>query len=853
MEKNQFKDKSVEILAPAGSFEGLKAAINAGCDACYIGGSRFGARAHADNLTEGKMLEAIDYAHLQQTKIYLTVNTLLKESEMTELYSYLKPYYEQGLDGVIVQDVGVGRFIHTHFPDIPIHASTQMTITDSTGLDFLKEIGVTRFVPARELSLSELTRMRQETTLEMETFVHGALCYCYSGQCLMSSIIGGRSGNRGRCAQPCRMPFTLKEGSVSGYLLSLKDICTLDYIPELLEAGIDSFKIEGRMKRAEYAAICAYLYGKYARLYESLGKDGYLGYLENHVEEYQQDRKDLMDIYNRGGFSKGYYKQYHGKSMMFMERPNHYGVYLGTVEEVKGNQVIFGLEEDIKSQDVVEFRNQAQESLYEYTVGGDGRKGEKVQARFKPGSKIQIGNKVYRTKNSSMLMDIQNRFLNQDKKIPICGWVTCEEGKPLMLHLKTGETETAVSGDAVMEAKNQPVNLEQIKEAVGKIQDTKYEFDELSGEVRGNCFVPKGKLKELRREGLEALEKEMLARYKRNVNQNFSSETPSSNVDILGEKRPNKNQSYDDSYQIDKSHSDKLLTDKSLDEKELCDLEIHVLVSTREQLEAVREISEVKRIYVSEEIMFESFMDEEVNNEEYNNEEHNNEEHNNEGHNNQVKEIYLAMPYIFRRKTFDIYRKYNFDNIDGFLVRNLEEAGFLKETGRLHETVMDTNMYTFQTDAKAFWQEAGITQFTLPLELNKSELKNRNNAGDTIVVYGHLPLMISAQCLIDNCMACKKTSGIFHLYDRKNKEFLIKNHCRECYNVIYDGQRISLLTEAENVKELGVSVIRLDFTVEGKDETSEILKKFIQVYRYNNQEGEALENTTLGHFKYGIE
>ena len=247
---NKNQDRKIEILAPAGSYESFHAAIVAGADAVYAGGPKFGARAFAENFTEDQLLNAIDYAHLHQRKFYLTVNTLLKDYEIEQLPEYLEPLYQRGLDAVIVQDMGVLNVVRQYFPDMDIHASTQMTVTGVNGAQFLKENGAVRVVPAREISLEEVRNIKSVTGMEMECFVHGALCYCYSGQCLLSSLIGGRSGNRGQCAQPCRLPYTV-DGE-KGYLLSLKDICTLDIIPDLIEAGIDSFKIEGRMKRREY-------------------------------------------------------------------------------------------------------------------------------------------------------------------------------------------------------------------------------------------------------------------------------------------------------------------------------------------------------------------------------------------------------------------------------------------------------------------------------------------------------------------------------------------------------------------------------------------------------------------------
>lgn len=312
-------NRDVEILAPAGSMECLRAAVAAGADAIYLGGTKFGARAYAQNLSEEDLVQAIEYVHIHGRKIYMTVNTLLKDRELNELYAYLLPYYKAGLDGVIVQDIGAVKFIGEYFPEMPVHASTQMTITNTLGADFLKRYGITRVVPARELSLKEIRDMKKQTGLEMECFVHGALCYCYSGQCLLSSMIGGRSGNRGQCAQPCRLPYHT-EGKKPADLMSLKDLCTIDILPELIDAGIDSFKIEGRMKQPEYVYTVVKMYRKYADQYLKLQKEG-KGKSSYHVSE--ADKRELLATYQRRGYCEGYYYQHNGKDMVSLKRPKN--------------------------------------------------------------------------------------------------------------------------------------------------------------------------------------------------------------------------------------------------------------------------------------------------------------------------------------------------------------------------------------------------------------------------------------------------------------------------------------------------------------------------------------------------
>lgn len=300
---NKINNIKVEILAPAGSYDTFLAVLNAGADAVYLGGQMFGARAYAGNLSHEEVIKAINYAHIHNKRLYLTVNTLLKNNELFNgLYEYIQPFYEAGLDGVIVQDYGVMKFIHDNFPDMEIHASTQMTITDSNYSDFLKKYNVTRIVPARELSIDDIRLLRQNTDFEIECFVHGALCYCYSGMCFMSSFIGGRSGNRGRCAQPCRLNYS------GDNILSLKDLCTLDILPDILEAGVFSLKIEGRMKSTEYAAGVTAIYRKYVDMYLQSGRAGY------KVDK--EDYNKLLMLFDRGGMTKGYYVMHNGKDMI---------------------------------------------------------------------------------------------------------------------------------------------------------------------------------------------------------------------------------------------------------------------------------------------------------------------------------------------------------------------------------------------------------------------------------------------------------------------------------------------------------------------------------------------------------
>lgn len=446
----------IELLAPAGSFESLVAAVNAGADAVYIGGTRFGARAFAQNPQEDKFIEGLRYAHRYGARVYMTVNTLFKPREIDELIDYLKPYYEAGIDAVLVQDFGALSLIRQHFPDMEIHASTQMTVANSYSACMLKELGVTRVVPARELSLAEVKKIKDESGLEVETFVHGALCYSYSGQCLMSSLIGGRSGNRGRCAQPCRLSYSIEDCRAASNqternsqdahsrdmrsfgceldLLSLKDLCSISLLPALAKAGIDSFKIEGRMKSPRYTAGVTAIWRKYIDLYES-GK------------EYTVDPKDmqmLSDLYNRGEFTDGYYYKHNGPEMMAWGERNE--------------------------------RADA-ESLYAY---------------------------------------LDEKYVNVVKKIPVTGEAIVRHDRIVQFSARAaGHKAVAVTGAKPDVALKRALTEDDIRKQLMKTGGTPYEFTEIKIDTDGESFMPVSILNEVRRKLTDALEEVIQNEYSR--------------------------------------------------------------------------------------------------------------------------------------------------------------------------------------------------------------------------------------------------------------------------------------------------------------------------------------------------
>lgn len=491
--------KKIEILAPGGSKEAIYAAIYSGADAVYTGTDRFSARAFADNPTVEELCGILDFAHLHDKKIYLTVNTLLTEEELEgSLYALIAPLYEAGLDAVIVQDPGVMDFIGQNFPGLAIHASTQMTIVSGAGADQWKPYGVTRVVPARELTIGEIAQMRKKTDLELEVFVHGALCYCYSGQCQMSQVIGGRSGNRGMCAQPCRLRYTVN-GKDGGYILSPRDLCTLGRVGELIEAGVDSFKIEGRMKKPAYAAFTSHLYRLYA--------DAYLAGVTKSDAEVARDVRRLADIYNRGGFSAGYLFEPSKNNIIDTSRNGHYGVCVGEVVNVTPREVEYRLTERTHAQDVLEFRDKKGHAVYEYTLKAGADSPAQVTARYQKGSAPRAGQKVYRMRNNQLLQQISDIIEDGKKngKVKVRAVFTAECGRPVKLTLFYRDLRCEVEGARAERAEGRPVEAEDIKKRLDKTGGSEFVFETIDVHVPDGVFIPLGSIASLRREGLERL------------------------------------------------------------------------------------------------------------------------------------------------------------------------------------------------------------------------------------------------------------------------------------------------------------------------------------------------------------
>jgi len=782
--------RKIELLAPAGNRASFLAGIAGGADAVYLGGPKFGARAWAENCSEEELLAIIDYAHLHGRKVYLTVNTLIKDDEIDELYDYILPLYQQGLDAVIVQDLGVLQYLKEHFLDLPIHCSTQMSIGSSLGVEFLRGQGAKRVVLARELSLEEVEEICSSTDMEIECFVHGALCYSYSGQCLMSSMIGGRSGNRGQCAQTCRLPFQIK--NKKGYFLSLKDICTIEHIPALIQAGVHSFKIEGRMKNPAYVALVTDMYRKYIDLYwQSLASESVVFRVD------EKDRLKLMDIYNRGGFSSGYYYPLGYEERLAFEKANHVGVPAIKVQGQKETKVFAKALLDLHKGDILEIGNQSADKYNAYTLGKDTAKGQELVLNVSLKTKCKAGTIINRTRNERLIQEIQQRILVRKPKVRISGILKLKVGKPACLEVN-GICYFSVA--VVEKAKKQALQAEKVQAQMRKTGNTEFEFTELVLDMDEGIFMPVKVLNELRRSALEGLEKKICERYRREI------PAKAKMGDVVSERK-----------KIEACMS------KRLHAPSWSTTFCHVSVENKEQLVALLPYTEIKRLYIHGSLLEERRLLKEFR--------------------ERGCEIFLALSHVCRQSTMNDYKNklfaYNQKQCDGFLLRTVEEYQLLRNLA-ITNCLLDANLYVFNQYAKKFWQKKGVYDFTVPLELNQHELKRLDTVGMEMIVYGYLPLMITDNCNAAILQGCEQKESILFLKDRTGTEFPVKNYCDFCYNVIYNTLPLCLFEQLD----VGVKN-RLSFTIESGKEVIRVMECYLQKCNIK-------EKFTKGHLKRGI-
>jgi len=492
--------KKTEILAPVGTIENLEAAVIAGADAVYLAGKNFGARSFAENFTKEQLVEVIDYCHMRDVSVYITVNTLIKEDELLDVLEYVDFLYTNGADAVIVQDIGLASLLLKRYPDLAIHASTQMTAHSLEDVKFLQEVGFKRVILSREVSIDEIKEIKSQTTVELEVFVHGALCVSYSGQCLMSSLIGGRSGNRGKCAQPCRKLYTLKneddEYTKEGYLLSLKDLSVAEEIDQLKALGIASLKIEGRMKSKNYVYSVVSTYKN------------------------KESNHDLSKVFNRY-LTKGFLFDTPIEEMSSENTPGHKGSYLGKVVSVGTSSIDIRLEDDLIVQDEIQIRRnqrsvgaRVEDIMKDSRIVDVGKKGELVTIKFT--KKAYVDEEIYKTYDVAYNKGIDLEMNDKNIKIPLALDVLVEIGKkPILTLVDNHNTKVQVSIDFVTEkAAKRPVSEEQLIENLSKLGSTPYTVDSINVACDEDIFLPISRINELRRVAIEALNQQRTKWYK---------------------------------------------------------------------------------------------------------------------------------------------------------------------------------------------------------------------------------------------------------------------------------------------------------------------------------------------------
>lgn len=788
----------IELLAPGGSLESMYAAVQSGCDAIYMGGTKFSARAYASNFSDEDLIRAVDYCHLYGVKVYIALNTLIKENEMKEAFEYAKYLYTIGVDALIIQDMGLFTLVKASMMDFEIHASTQMTIHNGEGALFLRDLGFQRIVLSRELSLEEIKYISTDLGVETEVFVHGALCISYSGQCLMSSVIGGRSGNRGRCAQPCRLPYTVinkgNEETREGYLLSPKDMCTIDEIKDLIESNTSSLKIEGRMKKPEYVAGVV---SSYRDAIESVYKEK--GYDSSSHKEI------LTQLFNREGFSKAYLRGNVGKDMMAYNFPKNTGVYLGKANKdlsvtlskdislgdgIRINQGGFNITSIVKGKEKVEFA----------------RKGEVV--KLKP-EKYKPNDELYVTSDTKLMKELSTAYENiYEKKLPLEIEVEFKVNEPFRLKAEYEGETFEVTGDIVQVAQKRPLDRESIIKNLSKLGDTPFNLNKVDFKEFQEGFLPVAGINLVRRELIDKIINFITLRYKK------------SEENIL---------------RVEENYRGKA-------HKEIPDLLI--CISSTEQYNTVINFIEEEKFnskYNNIALALDLFSmgnDIKINELNYNN-------------------IYIKVPNIIKEEFEGIARvvEENLNNIKGIVTANLGIINRFKERTSI---IGDYKLNIFNHNSYDFY--SGYADISaLSVELNGRELRElseKTKKPMQIVLYGKYELMISEYCVIGSTFGEKSSSkscrancarDSFTLRDRMGEEFILKTD-KYCRSHIYNHVPVNLVPHMKELKKNGFNFFRVDFIDEGENKIREVLKMIMD----EKYEGDYKEYTR-GHYKRGVE
>lgn len=802
--------RDVELLAPVGSFEALKAAVQNGANAVYLGGKDFGARASANNFDRDELKEAVKYAHIRGVQVFVTTNTLRKENEIEDFLEYAKFLYDIDVDAIILQDIGMARLIKRELPDFELHASTQMVAHSLEDVKYLESVGFDRVVLAREVTVEEIKYICDNCKADIEVFVHGALCVCYSGQCLMSSMIGNRSGNRGRCAQPCRQRYELIDvytgevvNSNGDYLLSPRDLNAIEEIDKVIDAGVHSLKIEGRMKRPEYVATVIDGYRKTI--------DEYLA--TNKLNVSDETINDLYTIFNRK-FTKGLLLGDVGKDMMNSQLPNNQGLYVGTVVDYnkKAKRLKIKLANTLKKGDGI---NLGGGTIGRIIKNGNietiGYKGETIELDFV--GEARKGQIVFKTSDSELMDRVQATF-TQDKEFVkniIDAKITIKLGQKPILTLKDRHSnEATIEGDKIVEeAMKVALSKEKVETQLRKLGNTPYELDLLEIELDDNVSLPISLLNQMRRDCIELLDKER--------------------VSIKNRKYKNKIVKYKP-----------VLYNRNKQQ------EISVKVKNLEQLESALECG-VDRIYYEDTNTIDKGMSLAM---KYN------------------KKVIYSAPRIIRNKEYNHLAKANNVGVESVQVGNYGSIDYFKDK----KLNIDYYLNAFNSETINYYKEIGADTLCISQELNINEIKETIKYTDInieSVVYGYTPLMITEYCpmgvIVRDCKKDKRVAkckeSIYALRNSKGDEFRVSQDIF-CRSTIYNSNVTCMLDNLYELHEIGINVLRLDFTLEDKETVKEVIEAYQEVlsndYKlatkatklYNKLDE---KGTTAGHYYKGVE
>ncbi len=824
--------KKIELLAPAGSWEALKAAVQNGADAVYLGGTLFSARQYANNFNQKELSDAVKYCHVRDVKVFVTVNTLVLNEEMKELAKHIAFLYNIDVDAVIIQDLGVAKFIREFLPDLPIHASTQMSIHNYEGVKLLEEIGVKRVVLAREMTKEEIVNIRKNTNMDIEIFVHGALCVSYSGQCLMSSIIGRRSGNRGRCAQPCRMPYALVDlkknkeiqHSLGNYILSPRDLNTIENINEILKIGVHSLKIEGRMKRPEYVAVVV---GAYRKIIDRYLESGIMHPVDDEI------LKDLKQIFNRR-FTKGYLLGEQGKRWMSFSKPNNRGRMIGRVVNYnkRKRKVQVQLEDVLSKGDGIEIhsgRGDGFGTIIEDIIV-QGKNVEQAYredvAEFFFKFPVKSDNYVYKTSDLQLLQKAQLTYNKEENKIiPLYGKFKGELGSSIEISLWDNRGNfVSEKGEGIpTKASKTPTSKERIQEQLTKLGGTPYELDKLDIEWDDGLFIPVSELNQLRRDAVGKLDL---------IRKNFH------------------NRRYADADMAEKRML--YLVDNETVKKQK--VRVSVKVQNIKQLKTVLKFP-VNRVYYSD---FDSIQEAlEL------------------SKNHSIQVIPNTLRIMHNEQIDIIKEKINhLKDACNILVSDLGMFNMLRKI-KDFEIITDFGFNVFNNVTVKFLQEMGAKEVTLSPELTLKQMESivkRSTIPCEAIIHGHIPLMIMKYCPLSTIIGCTDShscticrSGKFGLKDRKGIIFpLLTNP--NCKVEVLNSKKLCMIEHIEELIKANLTNLRIQFTIEDEEEIERVLHAYLD--RIDNillgkQEGSneipifietmKQEGFTRGHFFRGVE